>query len=167
VILSGGKGDGEERVVLGLRREEAAVTDGGRLTGMLRRVLGRPGRVVIVNLHADIVETTARGSLTGVFTKIAKVVGFVGGVAALVWAMRDRFISVAVSREPAPPQFRTPQPDLEAVSGIGPTYAERLRDAGYAKAPDLRTATAADVAEAAGVSESRADDWIQQVQRFS
>jgi hypothetical protein len=31
-------------------------------------------------------------------SKVAKVVGFVGGVAALIWAMRDRFISVAVSR---------------------------------------------------------------------
>ena len=38
--------------------------------------------------------------------RVAKIIGLVGGVAAVVWAMRDRFISVATSREPEPPTIR-------------------------------------------------------------
>ncbi len=30
----------------------------------------------------------------------------IGGIAAIIWAMRDRFVSVAISREPQPPSFR-------------------------------------------------------------
>jgi predicted flap endonuclease-1-like 5' DNA nuclease len=101
-----------------------------------------------------------------VFSKVARIVGFVGGVAAIVWAMRDRFISVAVSREPEPPTFRTihklPE-ELEGVVGIGPTYALRLRDAGYAKPADLIGAEPDRVAEIAGVSPSRATGWNAQV----
>jgi hypothetical protein len=41
-------------------------------------------------------------------SKVTKIVGFVAAAVALVWAMRDRFISVAVSREPEPPAFKNP-----------------------------------------------------------
>jgi predicted flap endonuclease-1-like 5' DNA nuclease len=100
-------------------------------------------------------------------SKVAKVVGFVGGVAALIWAMRDRFISVAVSREPEPPAFRSwpaESTGLESVNGIGPTYAQRLREAGYAKPRDLVEADVAEIARIAGVSASRAQSWLEQIQ---
>jgi predicted flap endonuclease-1-like 5' DNA nuclease len=100
-------------------------------------------------------------------SKVAKVVGFVGGVAALMWAMRDRFISVAVSREPEPPAFRswpTENTGLESVNGIGPTYAQRLREAGYAKPGDLVEADVNEIARIAGVSASRAQSWLEQIQ---
>jgi len=66
---------------------------------------------------------------------LAKVVGVVGAAAALVWAMRDRFISVAASREPEPPVLRTAAPvstasGIDAIDGIGPVFASRLKDAG-------------------------------------
>ena len=105
-------------------------------------------------------------------SKVAKVVGFVGGVVALVWAMRDRFISVAVSREPEPPAFKNP-PDvgtaavsqLESINGVGPTYADRLRLAGYASAADLAGADPDEIAKVAGVSSSRARSWLDQIPR--
>jgi predicted flap endonuclease-1-like 5' DNA nuclease len=100
-----------------------------------------------------------------VISKVARVVGFVGGIAAIVWAMRDRFISVAVSREPEAPSFR-PTPEragMDSVIGIGPTYASRLREAGYLTPYDMVGASAETIAEVAGVSVSRAQAWIDQV----
>lgn len=97
-------------------------------------------------------------------SKFAKAVGFIGGIVAIVWAMRDRFISVAVSREPEPPAFKTtPTPTtagLESVPGIGPTYANRLRAAGLSTTADLLAADAEKVAEVAGVSVTRARGWL-------
>jgi predicted flap endonuclease-1-like 5' DNA nuclease len=92
--------------------------------------------------------------------RIAKIIGFVGGVAALVWAMRDRFVSVATSREPEPPTFKIPGRPVEAVDGIGPVFAQRLTAAGIETVADLAKASPDSVAEAAGVSAARARSWI-------
>jgi polyhydroxyalkanoate synthase len=53
--------------------------------------------------------------------------------------------------------------DVDTVNGIGPTYAERLQAAGIETTADLAAADAETVAEAAEVSASRAQDWIDQV----
>lgn len=105
-------------------------------------------------------------------SKVAKVVGFVGGVVALIWAMRDRFISVAVSREPEPPAFKKPTDggptdvaELESINGIGPTYADRLRAAGYSSAADLTGADPEQIAQIAGVGTTRARSWLDQISR--
>lgn len=97
--------------------------------------------------------------------RLARVIGFIAGVAAIVWAMRDRFISVATSREPQPPRFRRvadTTDELLTVDGIGPVYAERLTDAGIASLALLAEASPDSVAEAASVSAARARDWIGQ-----
>lgn len=96
--------------------------------------------------------------------RLARVIGFIGGVAAVVWAMRDRFISVATSREPQPPRFRSVEKtgDLLSVDGIGPVYAERLTESGITDLADLAKASPDLVAETAGVSATRARDWIGQ-----
>lgn len=98
--------------------------------------------------------------------KLAKIIGLVGGIAALVWAMRDRFISVATSREPEPPRFRAvgDAPPLAALDGIGPVYEERLSRAGITSIASLAAASPDSVAEAAGVGVNRARDWIAQAQ---
>ena len=96
--------------------------------------------------------------------KIARLIGILGGVIALIWAMRDRFISVAASREPQPPRFRDvgdSQP-VAIISGIGPVYEERLNEAGILNVAALAKAGPDMVAEAAGVSATRARDWIAQ-----
>lgn len=89
--------------------------------------------------------------------------------------MRDRLISIAAPREPEPPAFKVipstgielPAPsedgfDLTAVKGIGPVYAERLREAGIAGIAELAGAEASAVALAADVPENRAEEWIRQ-----
>jgi len=53
--------------------------------------------------------------------------------------------------------------DIEAINGIGPTYAERLRDAGFETAADLADADAGELAEIAQTSESNAESWLDQV----
>jgi polyhydroxyalkanoate synthase len=51
---------------------------------------------------------------------------------------------------------------IEAIDGIGPTYADRLRAAGIDSLARLADADVETVAEAAEVSESRARDWVDQ-----
>ncbi|MFB6184652.1 MAG: class III poly(R)-hydroxyalkanoic acid synthase subunit PhaC [Haloarculaceae archaeon] len=51
-------------------------------------------------------------------------------------------------------------PDVETVSGIGPTYAERLRAAGIETVADLKAADVATVAEAAEAPEGRVAAWL-------
>jgi predicted flap endonuclease-1-like 5' DNA nuclease len=104
--------------------------------------------------------------------RLAKVVGIVGGAAALIWAMRDRFISVAASREPEPPVFRATLPPaqpnpIETVDGIGPVLASRLKSAGIDDVAKLAQATPDTVAEAAGVSGARARAWIEQARSLT
>lgn len=94
--------------------------------------------------------------------RLTKVVGFAAGAVALVWAMRDRFISVATSREPQVPAFRTPSssPGVDVIDGIGPVYAKRLAEAGISDIATLAKATPDRVAESASVSAARARTWI-------
>lgn len=100
---------------------------------------------------------------------LAKVVGFVGGAVAVVWAMRDRFISVATSREPKPPAFKSDggatSPPVDAIDGIGPVFAQRLSEGGLETVADLAAASPDRVAEAASVSAARARNWIDLAQQ--
>ena len=52
---------------------------------------------------------------------------------------------------------------LEGIDGIGPTYADRLVDAGIESPADLTDYDAAELAEIAQTSESAAEDWLAQV----
>jgi polyhydroxyalkanoate synthase len=54
------------------------------------------------------------------------------------------------------------EPGLETVSGIGDTYADRLREAGIGTTAALSAADIETVAEAAEVAENRAAEWIDQ-----
>ncbi len=54
--------------------------------------------------------------------------------------------------------------DIEDVDGIGPTYAERLREAGIETAADLAGYEASEVADLADTTESRAAQWLTQVE---
>lgn len=95
--------------------------------------------------------------------RVAKIVALLGGALALLWAVRDRFVSVAISREPVPPSFRAvpPSPPVDVIDGIGPVFAQRLTQAGISDVSALSTATPDQVAEAAGVSTARARSWIE------
>jgi polyhydroxyalkanoate synthase len=56
--------------------------------------------------------------------------------------------------------------DAEAIDGIGPTYADRLRDAGLGTVEALRDTDADAVSEAAGVGIKRAEGWLEQARRL-
>jgi polyhydroxyalkanoate synthase len=51
--------------------------------------------------------------------------------------------------------------DLEEIQGIGPAYADRLRDAGIDTAEELAEADGAAVGEEIDVSEDRVVEWIE------
>lgn len=53
---------------------------------------------------------------------------------------------------------------LEVIDGLGETFRTRLEDAGISTIDDLAGADPEHVAEAADVSENRAEDWIEQIQ---
>jgi len=57
-----------------------------------------------------------------------------------------------------------PSRDVDTVDGVGPTYADRLRDAGIATVADLAASEPADVAEITGAPVSRVEDWFDQVE---
>ena len=104
--------------------------------------------------------------------KLAKVIGIAGGAAAVLWAMRDRFVSVAISREPETPTFRAtpkdePELSIDTVDGIGPVFAGRLKVAGLDSVNRLAAASPDTVAAAAGVSGARARSWIEQAEALS
>ena len=103
--------------------------------------------------------------------KMAKVIGLVGGAAAVLWAVRDRLVSVATSREPEPPTFRAPSAgasqSIEVIDGIGPVFATRLTEAGMEYIASLADASPDSVAEAASVSVARARSWIEQAQQYT
>ncbi len=112
------------------------------------------------------------GTIPGTMKTLAKVIGVVGATAAVIWAMRDRFISVAASREPEPPVLRVastgPEPvSIDAIDGIGPVFAGRLKGAGIDDVSKLATATPDTIAEAAGVSGARARTWIEQARSLA
>lgn len=56
--------------------------------------------------------------------------------------------------------------DLQDVKGIGPTYAERLREAGVEGVDDLAGGDAAAIAEASGIAESRVQKWIDRAKTY-
>lgn len=102
---------------------------------------------------------------------LAKVLGIVAGALAVMWAMRDRFINVAASREPEVPHFKATSPNgsgasIDAVTGIGPVFATRLKEGGLHSVSDLASASVDTVAEAASVSAARARTWIEQAQQL-
>ena len=54
-----------------------------------------------------------------------------------------------------------PEADLEDVKGIGPSYADKLRDAGIETIADLAEADAETVAAESDLSEGRLEEWIE------
>jgi predicted flap endonuclease-1-like 5' DNA nuclease len=113
----------------------------------------------------------------GSVRRLARILGVIGGVGAILWAMRDRLLSVAIPREPQQPAFRVPErpsrsrPEAKEeepsphgvtdVNGIGPVYATRLEAAGVTTLSDLARSDAEDIAKAADVTAARAGSWIE------
>lgn len=100
--------------------------------------------------------------------KVGKILGLVGGALAILWAMRDRLVSIAAPQDPEPPRFRVVPPsapvvaddDLTTISGIGPVFAGRLRDAGIHTFADVTKAGPERLAEVTGATATRTSEWV-------
>jgi predicted flap endonuclease-1-like 5' DNA nuclease len=109
--------------------------------------------------------------------KIIRFLGVLAGLGTVIWVMRDRFISLALPREPEPPSFRVaPHPptdieplqeDLTIIKGIGPVYAARLEDAGITSLSELSTSDPQQVASAIDVPAGRVTEWIEEASFLS
>lgn len=116
-----------------------------------------------------------RGLWLGMIDPMKKVFQFFGvlaGLGTVIWVMRDRFISLALPREPEPPTFRVaPHPpqeelsqvdDLTIIKGVGPVYAARLEDAGITSLAGLSAADAEALASVVDVPVGRVGTWIEE-----
>jgi len=56
---------------------------------------------------------------------------------------------------------RVPSEAVDVIKGIGPTYADRLSNAGVETVADLAEADADDVSQRADVPRGRLEDWIE------
>jgi hypothetical protein len=104
--------------------------------------------------------------------RAARLLALLAVIAALLWATRDRFISLVVPREPERPTFRVapppppsdgPEPELEdltVIAGIGPVYQSRLYAAGFGTVAAVAEASAEELANAAQVPVGRAAEWV-------
>ena len=56
----------------------------------------------------------------GGMKRVGRIIGLIGGAAAVLWAMRDRLISIAAPAEPEPPRFRVvkPPPDMPSTDSV-------------------------------------------------
>lgn len=91
-----------------------------------------------------------------------------GGIEALVEADVDRLAKVLdVSADRVEPLHRElvethGTAELESITGIGPTYAGRLREAGIRTVGELARRDPREVAEATRTSPSRTEGWIEE-----
>jgi hypothetical protein len=106
--------------------------------------------------------------------KVLRFIGVLAGLSTVIWVMRDRFISLALPREPEPPGFRVaphpPDPvekapekdDLTIVKGVGPVYSARLEGAGIVSLSGLAAADAEALASLIDVPAGRVSNWIEE-----
>jgi predicted flap endonuclease-1-like 5' DNA nuclease len=127
-----------------------------------------------------------------VIKRLLKLAVLVAVIGAIAYVLRDHLVPAPEGPTTAPPKFRVapehhateaeeaagevvdevpvaplPSDDLTDVKGIGPVYFGRLVEAGITTLADLATATPADVAGWAGVTEDTAVDWIDQAKNLS
>jgi Helix-hairpin-helix domain len=128
--------------------------------------------------ESEVADEPGEGS--GGAWRAARLLGLLAGIAALVWAMRDRFISLVVPREPEPPTFRVAPPppaaptgtepgneDLTVIAGIGPVYQSRLHSAGFGTVAAVAEASPDELASAAQVPVGRATEWVRKAAAVS
>lgn len=69
--------------------------------------------------------------------------------------------AIEASERQAHEVAETAQMQLEEISGLGSTYADRLREQGIESHTQLAQATVETIAESADVSEEQAEEWIE------
>jgi len=84
--------------------------------------------------------------------------------AAEVEAVAEEAAEAAEPDDVAATEDEPDSPAVDTVDGVGPTYADRLHDAGIATVADLAASEPADVADITGAPVSRVEDWFEQVE---
>ena len=87
----------------------------GRRVGSASTILGRMDEPIVEEAEIAVPEDGESGGAW----RAARLIAVIAGVAALVWAMRDRFISLVVPREPERPTFRVAPPTPAGAGDIG------------------------------------------------
>ena len=49
--------------------------------------------------------------------RVLRTIAVIGGIVGVVWAMREKLISIPSAREQEPPEFRVPQSNGKPVDG--------------------------------------------------
>lgn len=101
--------------------------------------------------------------------RLLKVFAFLGGLGAIGWIVRNRFVGMTLNREPQTPEpvpepgaATLPESDLHQIPGISPATAEVLHTAGITTVAQLSGADAAGVAARTGLDEVMLISWIEQ-----
>ena len=101
--------------------------------------------------------------------RLLKVFAFLGGLGAIGWLIRNRFVGMTLNREPETPEPAPepladplPESDLFRIPGVAPTDAELLLAAGVRTAAQLAEAEVADLAARTGLDEGLLTSWIEQ-----
>ena len=98
------------------------------------------------------------------FKNAIRLAGVAAGLAGAAWAMRDRLLPDPAPPTDTPPKFRTggaeSADDITAIKGIGPTFAQRLSQAGVSTFATLAAEDAATIAEIASTTDAVAQRWI-------
>lgn len=100
--------------------------------------------------------------------RLLKFFAFLGGVGAVGWLVRHRFVGMTLNREPQTPE-PVPEPasdappptDLVQVLGVPADDAERLSSVGITTVPQLAIADAKDLAEKTGLDEGQLNLWME------
>jgi predicted flap endonuclease-1-like 5' DNA nuclease len=101
--------------------------------------------------------------------RLLKVFAFLGGLGAVGWLVRSRFVGMTLNREPQTPEPAPepvpgprPESDLLQIPGLSPAAAELLQTAGVDGVAQLADASAAELATRTGLDEALLTSWIDQ-----
>ncbi len=99
---------------------------------------------------------------------LTKIVGTIAAIAVVVWSARDRFVQVPTTgeREIRPFRMGGSTAPVTDITGIGPTYAERLASLGIGDASALATSDPKMVSREVGVSLERARLWTERAREL-
>ena len=98
--------------------------------------------------------------------RLLKFFAFLGGLGAIGWLVRNRFVSMTLNREPEIPEPApepvadpVPESDLARIPGLSPASIELLHEAGVDSLAQLAEADVADIASRAGLEEALVTAW--------
>lgn len=102
--------------------------------------------------------------------RLLKLFAFLGGLGAIGWLIRNRFVGMTLNREPEIPEpapepapqpasDSSPESDLARIPEIAPDAAELLHTAGVHRIAQLADADAAELATRTGLDETVVASW--------